>query len=179
MKALIISADNFEDSELLYPYYRIKEEGWTVDVAAARMGQITGKHGYSVTVDKTFEEVDPAQYDLLVIPGGKAPEEVRLSKDALRIVKSFFADDKYVASICHGPQVLISAGEIAGKSVTCWQGIKDDIIAAGGRYHDTEVVLDGNLISSRKPDDLPAFMREVVSVMRELSRLETGKRKIA
>ncbi len=179
MKALIISADNFEDSELLYPYYRIKEEGWTVDVAAARIGQITGKHGYSVSVDKTFQEVDPAGYDLLVIPGGKAPEEVRLSKDALRIVKSFFTDDKYVASICHGPQVLISAGEMAGKSVTCWQGIKDDIIAAGGRYHDTEVVLDGNLISSRMPDDLPAFMREVVSVMRELSRLETGKRKIA
>ncbi len=179
MKALIISANNFEDTEVLYPYYRIKEEGWNVDVAAPEGDRITGKHGLFVSVDKSLYDVNPNEYDMLVIPGGRAPEEVRLNKDALRIVKSFFEDDKYVAALCHGPQVLISAGEMNGRSATCWPGIKDDIIAAGGKYRDAEVVVDGNLITSRKPDDLPAFMREVVSVIRELSRLEEEKEKAA
>ncbi len=179
MKALMISANNFEDTEVLYPYYRIKEEGWKVDVAAPEGDRITGKHGISVSVDKSLYDVNPKEYDLLVIPGGKAPEEVRQNKDALNIVKSFFEDDKYVAAICHGAQVLISAGEMNGRSATCWPGIKDDVTAAGGKYRDTEVVVDGNLITSRKPDDLPAFMREVVSVMRELSRLEEEREKAA
>lgn len=176
MKALIISANDFEDLELTYPYYRMKEEGWDVTVAGPEEGKITGKHGYPVKVDMKYSDVNPDEYDLLVIPGGRAPETVRLNRDALNIVSRFFEQDKYVASICHGVQVLISAGQVAGKRCTCWKGVKDDAIAAAARYVDAEVVVDGNLISSRMPDDLPAFMREVTKVMDELAR-EQGIRK--
>ena len=176
MKALIISADDFEDLELLYPYYRLKETGWEVDVAGPEDGSIRGKHGYSVRVDMKFEAANPDAYDLLVVPGGRAPEQVRLNQDALRIVKSFFDADKFVASICHGSQVLISAGVVGGRRATCWKGVKDDLIAAGARYFDTDVVVDGNLISSRQPSDLPAFMAEVSKVM---SLLEKESRQAA
>ncbi|MGA2192157.1 MAG: type 1 glutamine amidotransferase domain-containing protein [Nitrospirota bacterium] len=177
MKALIITADEVEDLELFYPYYRIKEAGWDITVAAPREGQIKGKHGYTVPVDIKFSDVNPGEYDLLVVPGGKAPEEVRLDEDALNIVRHFFKEEKYVAAICHGPQVLISAGELAGKNATCWPAIRDDVIAAGAKYRDKEVLVDGNLITSRKPDDLPAFMREVMEAMTDLTKLAGEREK--
>lgn len=164
MKALVIAADGFEDMELYYPLYRLKEEGWDVTLAGPDKGIITGKHGYSVITDTTFSKPYPKDYDLLVIPGGKGPETVRIDLDALNIVKYFFANDKPVASICHGAQVLVSANVLKGRKATCWKGIRDDIIAAGAKYSDSEVVVDGNLVSSRMPDDLPAFMREVFRI---------------
>ena len=164
-KILIISADGFEDLELFYPYYRLKEEGCTVEIAS-NAEKITGKHGYSIRVDKKFSEIKPEEYDGLVIPGGKGPEKVRLDKDALEIVKHFFKENKPVASICHGVQVLISAQVIKGKRATCWYGVKDDLIAAGGEFLDQEVVVDGNLVSSRHPGDLPAFMREFIKLLK-------------
>jgi protease I len=160
MKAIIISANSFEDLELHYPLYRLREDGIDVTVAANEKGMITGKHGYTVGVHKAFPEVNPDDYDLLIIPGGQAPEEVRLHKDALRIVRGFFEAGKPVGSICHGAQVLVSAGVLKGRNVTCWKGVKDDVIAAGANYTDVEVVVDGNLVTSRMPNDLPAFMRE-------------------
>ena len=166
MRALIISANDFEDSELLFPYYRLMEEEAGVDIASIHSGRITGKHGYSVDVNLTFDKVNPNEYDLLIIPGGKAPEAVRLNKDALRICKHFFDTNKTVASICHGVQVLISAGLMRGRRATCWQGIKDDLIAAGAHYLDKDVVVDGVLISSRQPGDLPAFCREIMKRVR-------------
>ena len=167
MKALIISADYFEDSELLYPYYRLKEEGVEVKVASFGEGRIKGKKGYTKHVDFFMGDVSPEDYDVLIIPGGKAPERLRLHKDALRIAKHFFDENKTVAAICHGQQILISAGLIRGKKATCWAGIRDDLIAAGGEYENTEVVVDGNLITSRQPKDLPAFMKEIVKKVRE------------
>src|SRR6185369_4594301 len=109
MKALIISADNFEDSELLVPYYRLREEGIDVDVAAPAKGSILGKHGYEVGVDITLDEVNTADYGLLFLPGGKATAEIRKVPRALEIARSFFSDNRPVAAICHGPQTLVSA----------------------------------------------------------------------
>lgn len=102
MRVLVLSADNFEDSELLVPYYRFLEEGFVVEIASMKKGKITGKHGYEVGVDKTLEEVDADRYDLLLLPGGKAPEVVRKQPAALEIARRFFAGNKPVAAICHG-----------------------------------------------------------------------------
>lgn len=120
MKALIISADNFEDSELLVPHYRLKEAGLEVTVASLNRSVITGKHGYEVAVDITLNEVDPDNYAILILPGGKAPAAVRKAPKALDIARSFFAGSKPVAAICHGPQILISAGLLKGRRATCY-----------------------------------------------------------
>lgn len=167
MRALILSADNFEDAELLVPYYRFIEEGFTVDVASMKRGTITGKHGYQVGVDLAFEEVDPDGYDLLLLPGGKAPAEIRRDQSALEIARSFFAHEKPVAAICHGPQILISAGVMEGKRATCYRAVTAELKDAGALYVDREVVVDGNLVTSRCPSDIPAFMREVMKKIRQ------------
>lgn len=162
MKALIISADNFEDSELLVPYYRLKEAGVDVTVASLNRSVITGKHGYEVTVDITLDEVDPDNYAILVLPGGKAPASIRKEPRALGIARSFFARSKPVAAICHGPQILISAGLLRGRHATCYMSVADELKQAGALYEDREVVVDANLVTSRQPADLPAFMRETM-----------------
>lgn len=162
MQALIISADNFEDTELLFPYYRLKEAGIEVTVASMRHGAIKGKHGYEVPVDTTLDEVDPDAYDILILPGGKAPAEVRKEAIALAIAGNFFAQNKPIAAICHGPQILISADLLQTRRATCYKSVADELKAAGALYEDVEVVVDGNLITSRQPADLPAFMRETM-----------------
>ena len=166
MKALIISADNFEDSELLVPYYRLKEAHVEVDVASVKPGAIKGKHGYEVAVDKTLDAVHPEEYALLVLPGGKAPERVRKEKKAIEIARSFFEHHKPVAAICHGPQTLISAGLLKGRRATCYRSVAEELKAAGALYEDRDVVVDGNLVTSREPSDLPAFMRETMKQLR-------------
>jgi protease I len=165
MKALILAADGVEDCELLYPLYRMREADIDVDIAGAARGVVTGKHGYTAEVGLAFCEVRPAEYDLLVVPGGKAPESVRLDESALALTRSMFEAGKVVAAICHGGQVLISADVLRGKEATCWKGIRDDLKAAGAHYVDREVVVDGNLITSRCPDDLPAFCREILRAL--------------
>ena len=166
MKVLMISADNFEDSELLVPYYRLKEEGIEVDVASLKKGVIKGKHGYEVEVDKILAEVNPDNYALLLLPGGKAPETVRTEQKALDIARAFFAGSKPVAAICHGPQTLISAGLLKGRRATCYRTVAQEMKDAGVLYEDSEVVVDGNLVTSRRPSDLPAFMRETMKMLR-------------
>ncbi|GLI39756.1 type 1 glutamine amidotransferase [Geobacter hydrogenophilus] len=166
MKALIISADQFEDSELLAPYYRLLEEGIAVDVASIHRGTITGKHGYEVQADKSLAEVNPEGYAILVIPGGKAPAAVRKEPAALEICRSFFAHNKPVAAICHGPQILISAGLLSGRRATCYKSVADEMRGVGALYEDSEVVVDGNLITSRQPSDIPAFMREIMKKLK-------------
>ncbi|MDQ1274714.1 MAG: protease [Euryarchaeota archaeon] len=131
-----------------------------------KKGPIKGKQGYQIEADIAFKDVNPADYDILVISGGKGPEKMRLNKDALEIAKYFFRENKPVAAICHGPQVLVSAGIIKGRKATCWIGIRDDIIAAGALYEDSEVVIDGNLVSSRSPADLYAFGREMIKLLK-------------
>lgn len=162
MKALIISADHFEDTELLVPYYRLKEEGFEVDVASISRGKINGKHGYEVTVDKALRDAHAKDYDMLILPGGKAPVALRKEAAVLQIVKDFFLGNKPVAAICHGPQILVTAGVIKGLHSTCYHSVAEELKQAGALYEDSEVVVDGNLITSRQPTDLPAFMREII-----------------
>jgi protease I len=167
MRALIISADNFEDTELLVPYYRLKEEEIEVDIASIKKGAIKGKHGYEVDVDKTLKEVDPDDYDILILPGGKAPETIRKDNNALAIAKDFFYKNKPVSAVCHGPQTLISAGLLKGKHATCYKSVAKEMKDAGVLYEDKEVIVDGNLVTSRQPSDLPAFMRETMKFLRK------------
>lgn len=167
MRVLIISADNFEDTELLVPYYRMLEEGHEVDIASMKKGKITGKRGYEADANKTLKGVDPEDYGLLILPGGKAPGEVRKEQKALDIARDFFVRSKPVAAICHGPQILISAGLMKGRHATCYRSVAPEMKEAGARYEDREVIVDGNLISSRQPSDLPAFMREIVKMIRK------------
>lgn len=166
MRALIISADNFEDSELLVPYYRLREEGIPVDVASPARGAITGKHGYEVAVDKPLAEVRPDDYTILVLPGGKAPAVIRREAAALDICRHFFAHNKPVAAICHGPQTLISAGLLKGRRATCYQSVAAEMKEAGALYEDSEVVVDGNLVTARQPSDIPAFCREMMKKLK-------------
>ena len=166
MKVLFLSADEFEDLELIYPLHRLKEDGHEVYVASFKRGKITGKHGYSVEAQLSFEEVDPDEFDALVLPGGKAPERIRLNEKAVAIARKFFEDGKPVASICHGPQVLISAGVLKGRKGTSVITIRDDVKNAGAEWVDAEVVVDGNWVSSRHPGDLHAWMREFVKLLR-------------
>ncbi|MEB3778728.1 MAG: type 1 glutamine amidotransferase [Desulfurococcales archaeon] len=164
-RALVLTADGFEDVEVLYPYYRMVEAGFETIVATPGGGEVTGKHGYKIKADASIEEVDPGEYDVLIIPGGRAPERVRLVARALDVVREFFDNDKPVAVICHGPQVLISAGVVRGRRLTSWWGVKDDVIAAGGQWVDEPVVVDGNLVSSRYPGDIPLWMREFMRLL--------------
>lgn len=165
MKALILAADGVEDVEIQYPYYRLQEAGIEVDVAAPETGPIQGKHGPTVKANMAFSAAKAEDYDVLVLPGGKAPETVRLSDKAVQITKRMMDAGKTVAALCHGPQVLISAGALKGRRATCWPALRDDLKAAGAKYEDSEVVVDGNLITSRMPDDLPAFCRELMKAL--------------
>jgi protease I len=171
-KAVVLTADKFEDMEVFYPVFRLIEEGWQVDVAAPSKKEISGENGYILKPDKTIAEVDPGEYDLLIIPGGQpdaAPTTVRKIKKAQDIAKSFFAGNKPVASICHGPYTLVSADLVKGRRLTSFwhDGVPEEIRKAGGIWEDKEVVVDGNLVTSRWPMDLPAFMREVMKMVRK------------
>jgi protease I len=170
-KAVILTADQFEDMEVMYPLFRLLEAEWQVDVAAPKIEAIRGEFGYGELMpDITIEEVNPDDYDLLIVPGGSpegAPSTVRKMKRAHEITQSFFAKNKPVASICHGPWTLADAGVIKGRHLTSYwhDGVPESVKDAGGKWEDKEVVVDGNLVTSRWPADLPAFMREVMKLV--------------
>lgn len=169
-KAVILTADQFEDMEVMYPLFRLQEAGWQVDIAAPKKEEIHGEFGYGQLMpDILIDEVNPDDYDLLLITGGSpegAPAVVRKNKRALEITKSFFAKNKPVGSICHGPWTLADAGVIKGRKLTSYwhDGVPEDVKKAGGKWEDKEVVVDGNLVTSRWPLDLPNFMREVIKL---------------
>jgi len=167
MKVLFIVGDEFEDIELLYPFYRVIEEGFKPVIAGKEAGgKIVGKHGYSVVADISFKEVKVSDYVALVIPGGRGPEKIRTLPEVKELTRKFFEMKKPVAAICHGPQVLISAGVVKGRKITSVASIKDDIIVAGGEYIDAPVVEDENLISSRHPGDLPFFAQSLIKALK-------------
>lgn len=168
MKILIISGDKCDDSEIQYPYFRLLEEGYEVDIAAKEKGEISAKHYLKITANISIDEIDPKTYDGLVLPGGTAPEKIRQIPYVSEIVNSFNSDGKPIAAICHGQQILISSGILSGRKATCYPGIKDDLINAGATYFDERVVCDGNLVTSRRPEDLPYFMYEFVSLIKRL-----------
>lgn len=163
MKSLILVDDGFEDLTLFLPWYRLREEGAEVVLASPRMHQVRGQHGYLVEPDTTIHEVNPAEFDLLLIPDGSCSELLRVREEAVDVARTFMQEDSRVAVIGHGAQLLISAGALDGRRVTCSPGIRDDVRAAGAGYRDEAVVIDGNLLSCRGRDDLPAFARAILA----------------
>ncbi|MFN3594174.1 MAG: type 1 glutamine amidotransferase domain-containing protein [Thiobacillaceae bacterium] len=164
MQALIITAELFEDSELTVPREALERAGVQVKVATPEKGhQFHGKHGTALIADLTLREVEPDDYDLLLIPGGKAPETLRRDEYALKIAKAFFKADKPVAAICHGPQVLVSARLLEGRRATCYPAVAGELKDAGALYEDSPVVVDGKLVTSRNPGDLPVFVRAILA----------------
>lgn len=166
----IIATDYFEESELTQPLAALEDAGAVVDIIAPHSGEIKGlKHtdpGESIPVDRTLEEMDPAKYDAIVLPGGAInSDNLRMDSKARQVIRSFMEGGKLVAAICHAPWALISAGCADGKQLTSFHTIQDDIRNAGGEWVNQEVVIDDNLITSRKPDDIPAFNDAIIQVL--------------
>jgi len=148
------------------PYYRLKEEGAEVKVVGAGGAKsYTSKHGYPVNVDAQAEAVSAVEFDAVIVPGGYAPDMMRLHAAMVKLVREAFQQGKVVAAICHAGWMLASAGILKGRKVTSFFAIKDDVVNAGATWLDQEEVVDGTLITSRKPDDLPAFCREIVRAL--------------
>ena len=165
-RVAVLAEDYYEELELWYPVLRLREAGAEVVVVGTRsLETYTGKHGYPVTVDVAVNDVQPFDFDALVIPGGYAPDRLRRYAAVNSLAREMFLQGQLVAAICHGPWVLVSADVLRGRTATCFSGIKDDVINAGANYVDQEVVRDGNLITSREPDDLPAFCREIIATL--------------
>lgn len=154
--------DLFEDLEFWYPFYRLKEEGADVTVISAERGTFTGKKGTGLTSKMAIYDAEIDSFDALVIPGGYAPDKMRRSSDMVNFVKEMNGRGKIIAAICHAGWMLVSAGILKDKKVTSFFSIKDDMVNAGAQWVDEEVVKDGNIITSRKPDDLPAFCRAII-----------------
>ncbi|MEK7371696.1 MAG: type 1 glutamine amidotransferase domain-containing protein [candidate division NC10 bacterium] len=166
-KRIAILAENlYQEMELWVPYYRLKEEGAEVKVVGAGGAtSYASKHGYPVNVDAQAEAVSAMELDAVIVPGGYAPDMMRRHEAMVRLVREAAQHGKVVAAICHAGWMLASADVVRGKEVTSFFSIKDDMVNAGARWVDREVVVDGTLITSRKPDDLPAFCREIVRAL--------------
>ena len=165
-QVLVLAADLFEDMELLYPVYRLREEEVDVTIAGLTTEAVSGKKGHGpVEVDTTVDEVDPGSFDALVIPGGFAPDKLRRSKEVLALVEAVNANGKPIAFICHAGWVTISAGIIKGRRATSVDAIKDDMVNAGADWVDEACVVDGNLISARTPDDLGPWMKAFLAAL--------------
>jgi protease I len=166
-KVIILVEQMFNDLEFWYPYYRLKEAGAQVTVVGSGSAeQYTGKSGTQIKVGLHADQVKADKFDAIVIPGGYAPDHMRRYPQMVMLVKDLFETQKPVAAICHAGWMLASAKILEGRSVTSFFAIKDDLIHAGAQWVDEEVVVDGNLITSRKPDDLPAFMKAVISALK-------------
>lgn len=166
-KVLIFVDDGYEDVEFWYPKIRLMEEGAEITVAGKQEAVYLSKHGYEARVDIKASEVKPEEFDAVVIPGGvRCPDRLRRHREVLDVVKKMDEDGKVVASICHGPWVLISAGVVKGREATSYFSIRDDMVNAGVNYKDQSVVVDGNLVTSRRPDDLPDFCNAIVNLLR-------------
>jgi protease I len=169
-RVLILAADLFEDMELLYPLYRLREEGVDVVLAGVDRAPVTGKKGYGpLLVDATVEEVAEDEFDALVVPGGFAPDKLRRYESVLDLVRAFDSASKPVAFICHAGWVPISAGILKGRRATSVGAIRDDMVNAGVDWVDSETVVDGNLISARTPEDLGPWMRALIAALEQVS----------
>ncbi|GAE35961.1 type 1 glutamine amidotransferase domain-containing protein [Halalkalibacter akibai] len=163
-KVAFLLADGFEDSEMTNPYEALKEAGHEAVIVGFEQGlECKGKKGAVYTTDLAVEDVKATDFDGVVIPGGGAPEALRVNEDLIAFVKEINQQSKLIAGICHGPQVMISADVLQGKDATCYIGIRDDVKLAGANFKDEEVVVSANLITSRTPKDEPAFIREILA----------------
>ena len=180
-KILILTGDAGESLEVMYPYQRLREEGYDVKIAAPTKKKLhfvvhdfepgfdtyTEKPGYSWEADLAFADVNPADYVALVIPGGRAPEYIRNDKDCQRIVREFLKSEKPVAQICHAPLILLAAGVLKGRRTAAYPALQPDVVAGGAEFVDSEAVVDGMLVSARAWPDHPAWMREFVALLKK------------
>ena len=164
-RILFFAAGLYEDLELWYPKIRLEEEGATCVVAGLGEKTYTGKNGYPVTTDANVEDVSAADFDALVIPGGFAPDKLRRSQKVLQLTRDFDQAGKPVAFICHAGWVPISAGIVRGRRGTSVDAIKDDLVNAGMIWEDAPVVVDGNMITSRRPPDLGHFSKAIIAAL--------------
>jgi len=164
-KAIIIVGPGFEDSEFIYPFYRLEEAGFSVDVCTSSDKPITGKHGIAATPTVAIKDLSAEKWDLLVVPGGhEGPDRVRQVAEILKFTKAMHEKKKIIASVCHGPWVLVSAGILKGRKATSYKGCKDDLINAGATYLDQPVVVDGNIVTAQHFRDNAAWMRETLKL---------------
>jgi len=167
-KVAILVENDYQDQEVWVPLYRLREEGYDTVVVGTGAAHYTSKYGYPIKADLAASQARSEDFAGVVIPGGWAPDRLRQDPAVLKLVRDLVERRRVVAAICHAGWVLASADVVRGRRLTCYQAIRDDMVHAGAEYEDREVVRDGNLITSRKPDDLPAFCREIVKALREL-----------
>jgi protease I len=170
-RVAIVATDGFEQSELLEPRKALEAEGATVEIVAPKSGEIQGMEhhdkGKKVAVDRTIDEVKPDDFAALMLPGGVAnPDALRTMPKVVSFVRKFFDEQKPVAAICHGAWTLVEADVVKGRTMTSWPSLKTDLENAGAHWVDREVVREGKLVTSRKPDDLPVFCREMVELFK-------------
>ena len=168
----ILATDGFEESELKSPKEAMENEGFEVDIVSLKSGSIKawdeGNWSKEYKVDKTLDSVSANEYNALVLPGGVInPDKLRIEEDVITFIKDFFKQSKPVASICHGPWSLINADVVKGRTMTSYPSIKKDLINAGANWEDKEVVVDEGLVTSRNPDDLPAFNNKLIEEIKE------------
>jgi protease I len=189
-KVLILTGDAGESLEVIYPYQRLREEGYDVDVAAPTKKRLqlvvhdfvdgfdtyTEKPGYTWPADLAFADVDPSEYAALVVPGGRAPEYIRNDSDFQRIVRHFFDEDRLVAQLCHAPQALAAAGVLEGRRTAAYPALAPDVAAAGAEFVDSEAVVDGQMVSARAWPDHSAWMREFIGMLREQAPTEAREK---
>ena len=165
-KIIVLVEDLYQELEVWYPLLRMREEGAEVTTVGTEAGvTYKSKTGYPVNSDAASGEIDVGEYDGIIVPGGYAPDLMRRHPATVNVVRDGFEQGKVVAAICHAGWLLTSADIVNGKKVTGFFAIRDDLVHAGAEYEDAEVVVDGRLITSRKPDDLPAFCREIIRAL--------------
>ncbi len=169
-KIAILATDGFEEDELLQPLVALEKAGAEVDIVSLKTGWIKGwktdHWSDEVAVDVTVKKADSGLYDALVLPGGVMnPDKLRADRDAVRFVKDFVEAKKPIGAICHGPWTLIDAGAVEGRTMTSWKSLEMDLTNAGAKWVDQECVVDGMLVTSRKPDDLPAFNEKLIETI--------------
>ena len=187
-KVLILAGDASESLEVMYPYQRLVEEGYQVDIAAPATKRLqfvvhdfvegfdtyTEKPGYTWPADVAFADVDPADYVALVIPGGRAPEYLRNDSDCQRIIRHFYESDAPVAQLCHGPLMAAAAGVLGGRRTAAYPALEPDMRLAGAQFVDAEAVIDGQVVSGRAWPDHPAWMREFIEILRAKAPVTSG-----
>ena len=188
-KILILTGDAAESLEVMYPYHRLQEEGYEVQIAAPSKKKLhfvvhdfepgydtyTEKPGYSWNADLAFSDVQPADYVALVIPGGRAPEYIRNNADCQRIIQHFFAQEKPVAQLCHAPLALLAAGVLRGRRTSAYPALEPDVRAAGAEFVNAEAVIDGAMVSARAWPDNAAWMREFIKLLRQKAPVQEQK----
>ena len=172
-KILMIATDGFEDSELLVPRQTLLDRGASVTLASLELEEITGDNGKTIKPDAIVDDIDSKDFDALVLPGGtKNPDALRMREDVVYTIKKFVDAGKPVAAICHGPWLLVEADVVRGRTVTSWPSIRTDLRNAGANVVDKEVVTDGNIVTSRQPEDIPAFVDAFIELVEKAEARE-------